>query len=97
MSRKVDWKKERRNFREVKTGRPLPEVVPWNDTGKTVLKRGKRSSVGNDDSITLRDIAHFLEMMEINRKDRAERLGKPKRINITPYRDRLKGLMGGGR
>ena len=57
----------------------------WDDTGRVLLKRGKRKSRGNDPSAHAESIKHLLAMMEINRQDRS----KPK-----SRKEKLRGLFG---
>ena len=68
----------------------LPEI-PWNDTGKEILKKGTRHSVGNEPGPEV-DIDILMEILNNNLMRRRRR---EEGVNITPRRDRLRGLFGG--
>ena len=67
--------KDRRRLQEVKpvTGN-LPTIVPWDDTGREVLKKGNRMSVGNDPLHGIpENLKQILVMMQLNLDDRKKR------------------------
>lgn len=83
---------KKKQVRPVNTGKPLPRIVPWNDKGKEILARDTRQSHDNQPDIEIRDMEHFMEMLNANLQHRIR-----ERSNKGPVRGRMKGLFGGER
>lgn len=93
-----DWKKTRANLLQEK-----PPVLDRNVTGsslptnpkfiKVLLETGAHKSLTNRDEEPM-DRGRLLGMMEERLRRRKINRKAPKKVNITPYEQRLKGLFG---
>src|SRR5687768_14036781 len=96
--------KPQKPVRPVETGRPLPTVQEWNDTGRMILEPGTRRSAIDHEAPNLRDFPQkealdiLFELMNTNLQRRRQTLGKrPRGIDIRNRKERLSGLFGSGK
>jgi hypothetical protein len=96
---------DRKPVRPVNTGKPLPRVENYDDTGRILMERDSNYSKGNQrikgEPMSPESIEHLLSVLNINLQDRIKnntsKKKKPKNIDIRSRKERLSGLFGGNR
>lgn len=97
-SKNTDWKKERAKLQQTSGEADHPAGDPTYTEGRTILKKGRTTSIGNDGAFpAAQSLDDRLRMMEANRTMYQQmRALKKKAVDTRSIHDRLKGLFGGG-